>query len=419
MIFAAYQHWTGRCFFAGALRYLVHKKKTYYGWQWVVDDMCVVRYFTRIVQFLSCTSHKCNYQLLKMLSILDYYWLVFLLTGIVSWALTGFLRRYALAGNLIDMPNERSSHSVPTPRGGGVAIVLSFLAILLVLNAGGWLSNPHGLALWGAGGAVAVTGFLDDHRHIAARWRLTVHFAAAVWGLYWLGGLPPLVAFDTVLDLGWLGYVGAAVYIVWLLNLYNFMDGIDGLAGVEAITACCSAAVWTWLVVPGSNAWLLPVLLAAAVFGFLIWNFPPARIFMGDAGSGFLGIMLALLSLQSAGLASRLLWVWLILLGVFIVDASATLCRRVVRGEAFYEAHCNHAYQYASRYFGAHRPVTLAVCAINMLWLTPIAGLVALAALDGLLGLVAAYLPLLWLAYRYKAGDRQAQTRQPETDQLN
>lgn len=332
-----------------------------------------------------------------------------MLTGVVSWILTGLLYRYALAKNLIDMPNERSSHSVPTPRGGGVAIVASFLVGLLILNGLDWLYTPVCLALSGAGCAVAATGFLDDHGHIAARWRLLAHFGAAAWGLYWLGGFPPFAVFGYVLDFGALGYAVGTVYLVWLLNLYNFMDGIDGLAGMEAITACCGAALLSWLIVPDSTAWMLPALLATAVLGFIFWNFPPARIFMGDAGSGFLGIMLALLSLQTAWVEARLLWVWLILLGVFIVDATVTLCRRVVRGETFYEAHCNHAYQYTSRIMGAHRPVTLAICAINIFWLMPVASLVALEKLDGLVGLMLAYLPLLLLVYRYKAGDRQAQ----------
>lgn len=336
-------------------------------------------------------------------------WLL-LLTGVASWALTGFLYRYALAKNLIDIPNERSSHSIPTPRGGGVAIVLSFLLVLPVLNKFELLSTSICLALSGAGCAVAVAGFLDDHGHIAARWRLLVHFSAAAWGLYWLGGLPPLPVFGYWLDLGWIGYVGAAIYIVWLLNLYNFMDGIDGIAGVEAITACCGGTLMVWLVAPDSNVWLLPAFLAVAVLGFLFWNFPPARIFMGDAGSGFLGIMLALLSLQAAWIEARLLWAWLILLGVFIVDATVTLCRRVVRGEKFYEAHRSHAYQHASRVWGAHCPVTLAVCAINIFWLMPLASWVAMDKLDGTVGLVLAYLPLLLLAYRYNAGDRQAQS---------
>jgi len=337
------------------------------------------------------------------------FWWFLSLTSAVSWSLTGFLYRYALAKNLIDIPNERSSHSVPTPRGGGVAIVVSFLAVLAILNNFDWLSTPAFLALGGAGFAVAVTGFLDDHGHIAARWRLLVHFCASVWGLYWLGGFPPLAAFGYSLDLGWLGYLGAAVYIVWLLNLYNFMDGIDGLAGIEAITACCSGALMVWLVAPDSTAWMTPAFLATAVLGFLVWNLPPARIFMGDAGSGFLGIMLGLFSVQAAWIAPRLLWVWLILLAVFIVDATVTLFRRVWRGEKFYEAHRSHAYQYAARILGAHRPVTAAVCVINVFWLLPLASLVAADKLDGIAGLMAAYLPLLWLAYRYKAGDRQAQ----------
>jgi Fuc2NAc and GlcNAc transferase len=340
-------------------------------------------------------------------------WLL-LLTIAGSFALTGFLRRYALAKNLIDIPNERSSHSVPTPRGGGVAIVVSFLAVLPVLYRYDLLSALVCLALVGAGIAVAVTGFLDDHGHIAARWRLLVHFGAASWGLYWLGGLPQHMAFGQVFDSGWLGYVAAAVYIVWLLNLYNFMDGIDGLAGIEVITVCCSGGLMIYLVAPDSNAWMLSVLLAAAALGFLIWNFPPAKIFMGDAGSGFLGLMLALLSVQAAGLDARLFWVWLILLGVFIVDATLTLCRRVLRGEKFYEAHHSHSYQYASRILGAHRPVTLAIAAINVCWLLPVALLVTLEKLDGSLGLIIAYLPLFILAYRYKAGDRLTQIVRPE-----
>jgi Fuc2NAc and GlcNAc transferase len=337
------------------------------------------------------------------------FWWLLLLTSVASWLLTGLLRRYALVKNLIDIPNERSSHSMPTPRGGGVAIVTLFLFALPILNRLDLLSTQGCLALWGAGCAVAVTGFLDDHGHIAARWRLLVHFGAAVWGLYWLGGFPPLAVFGYSLDLGWLGYVCAAVYIVWLLNLYNFMDGIDGLAGSEAITVCCSSALMVWLVAPDSSAWTSPAVLATAVLGFLCWNFPPARIFMGDAGSGFLGLMLALLSIQAARIAPQLFWVWLILLGVFIVDATVTLCRRVFRGEKFYEAHRSHAYQYASRILGAHRPVTLVVCAINIFWLAPVASLVVFKQLDGIFGVVVAYLPLILLAYRYKAGDRQAQ----------
>ncbi len=335
------------------------------------------------------------------------FWWLLLLTSVGSWALTGLLRRYALAKNLIDVPNDRSSHSKPTPRGGGVAIVVSFLAVLPGLNYLDWVSTSVCIALGGAGFVVAVTGFLDDHGHIPARWRLLVHFGAATWGLYWLGGFPPLTGLGLLPE--WLGYLCAAIYFVWLLNLYNFMDGIDGLAGLEAITVCSSGALLSWLVAPDSNTWMLPALLATAVSGFFAWNFPPARIFMGDAGSGFLGLMLALLSVQATELHPQLFWVWLLLLGVFIVDATVTLCRRVLFGEKFYEAHRSHAYQYASRAIGSHRSVTVAIGAINIFWLLPIACLVALEKLNGGLGLTVAYLPLLCLAFYYKAGNRKAQ----------
>lgn len=335
-------------------------------------------------------------------------WLLLPLVAGLSLVLTGGLRRYALARSLMDIPNARSSHSTPTPRGGGVAIVLSFLLGLPLLAVAGLASWALTWALLGAGVGVAVLGFLDDHGHIAARWRLLGHFAAALWALYWLGGLPPLPMFGHLFDLGWLGQVLAAVYLVWVLNLYNFMDGIDGIASIEAICVCLGGALL--LVLPGldgaghaQGSWV-SLLLACAVAGFLFWNFPPARIFMGDAGSGFLGITLGILSLQAAWVAPQLLWSWVILLGVFIVDATFTLLRRLLRGDKIYEAHRSHAYQYAARRYGRHLPVTLAVGAINLCWLLPMALWVGLGGMDGMLGVLIAYAPLVVLAARFRAG---------------
>lgn len=322
---------------------------------------------------------------------------------ITAFVLTWLLRRYALASSLMDIPNERSSHSVPTPRGGGVAIVLSFLAVLPLMGMMQWLPWSFVIGIVGAGAVVAVLGFLDDHGHIAARWRLLGHFSSAAWALYWLGGLPPLVLFGFSFNLGVIGHLLAVVYIVWMLNLYNFMDGIDGIASIEAICVCVGGAL-LYMLLSAPTLALVPVLLAAAVAGFLCWNFPPARIFMGDAGSGFLGFILAVLSLQAAWFKTEFLWSWVILLGVFIVDATFTLMRRLLRGDKVYEAHRSHAYQYASRQFSAHRPVTLAVMLINLFWLLPIALAVGLGYLDGMLGVLIAYLPLVLLAVKFKAG---------------
>jgi Fuc2NAc and GlcNAc transferase len=332
---------------------------------------------------------------------------VLLLVAVLAVAAmgTGLARRYALARDVLDVPNERSSHVEPTPRGGGVAIVAGFLAGVAALLILGRVERDIAVALIGAGVLVAVTGFLDDHAHIPARYRLLAHFAAATWALAWLGGLPPVAMLGATLDAGWAGNALAAIAIVWLLNLYNFMDGIDGIAGVEAVTVCVGAAV---LYHSGDigGAWILPVLLAAAALGFLAWNLPPARIFMGDAGSGFLGVVLGILALQGARLAPALLWSWLILLGAFVVDATVTLLRRLHRREKVYEAHRSHAYQHAARRAGGHRPVIIFVGLINLLWLLPLALAASRGAIDGLPALVIAYAPLVALALRFGAGTR-------------
>lgn len=329
---------------------------------------------------------------------------------VAAYFMTAMLRKYALAKSLMDVPNSRSSHTIPTPRGGGVAIVVSFLFALFWLMLTDAIDSAWALGLMGAGAGVAILGFLDDHGHIAARWRLLGHFAAASWLLLWVGGLPSLQVLGTPIKLGWLGHALALLYLVWMLNLYNFMDGIDGIASVEAVCVCVGGALLYWLT-GYSNLIGVPLALAAAVTGFLIWNFPPARIFMGDAGSGFLGLILAGLSIQAAVVSPQLFWSWLILLGVFIVDATFTLARRLMRGDKVYEAHRSHAYQFATRHFGRHLPVTLAVLVMNLVWLLPISLVVGFGWLDGMLGVIIAYVPLLILAIRFRAGSLEIASR--------
>ena len=334
------------------------------------------------------------------------YWYIFPIVALVSLALTALLRQYALRRSIIDIPNARSSHTVPTPRGGGVAIVLTFAFALVWLAGAQLITVAESAALLGAGLLIAIIGFMDDHGHIAARWRLLGHFAAAIWMLSWMQGLPAISAFGVTFDLGWVGHVLAVFYLVWMLNLYNFMDGIDGLASLQAICACLALTLIYFLSGQPSMMWA-PLLLSASVAGFLYWNFPPARIFMGDAGSGFLGIILGGLSVQAAWAGSEFFFAWLIMLGVFIVDATFTLIRRLARGDKVYEAHRSLAYQFASRQYGRHLPVTLAVAVINVVWLLPLALAVALFGLDAGVGTVIAYLPLVFLAVKYSAGQRE------------
>lgn len=325
--------------------------------------------------------------------------------ALISFLLTGLTMRFAATLGLLDVPNERSSHLVPVPRGGGLAIVLAFATGVFVAASSG-LVDGHMLAAMAGGALVALTGLVDDCRGVPAAWRVALHAVAAAWVLYWLGGIPPdlLPALPLLLV-----QVLALLGIVWLINLYNFMDGIDGLAGIETMTVCIGAVVLYACCVPVSNTWILPALLMAAASGFLFWNFPAARIFLGDTGSGFLGFMVAVLCIEAANLEPALFWAWMILLGVFIADSGVTLLRRLLRRQRLSVAHRNHAYQFAARKAGRHAQVTLAAGAINLLWLMPIALLVGTGRTPVLPSLVIAYTPLLWLAFHFKAGAPELQ----------
>ncbi len=319
-------------------------------------------------------------------------------------ALTGVFVRYASERALLDIPNARSSHVVPTPRGGGMAIVVTTVAALVVAALAGALTSRDAAGLAGAGTLVALIGFADDHVRIPAGWRLLGHFVAAAWLVWWIGAIPPLRLAGWSANPGWGLVLVAVVYVVWMLNLTNFMDGIDGIAAVEAITVSLGGAVLYVSRAPATTQLLPLVVLASATLGFLVWNWPPARIFLGDSGSGFLGIMLAGFSLLAARVSEPLFWGWLILAGVFIVDATVTLIRRFIRRERVHEAHRSHAYQHAAVRLRSHKRVTLAVAAINIVWLLPIAWLTAAGPLPGLAGLSIAYAPLAIIALWLGAG---------------
>ena len=326
-----------------------------------------------------------------------------LLILVLSLVLTGCMRHYALVRNIMDIPNDRSSHIVPTPRGGGAAFIVALFMALPCIWGLGFVVLPIGMALVIGGFLVAALGFIDDHRYVPAYLRILGHLGACVFVLYWLGGMPSISVLGYVVPAGMLLNIMAVIYLVWQLNLYNFMDGIDGLAAIEAISVCLSGSFLYWL--SGDYGLMgLPLAIAASVAGFLWWNFPSARIFMGDVGSGFLGLALGVLTIQAAGVGQQFFWGWLILLGVFIVDATVTLLVRGLQGCKVYEAHCDHAYQHAAHRLGRHVWVTLSILMLNVFWLLPLAILVNRSILSGSTGLIIAYLPLVIIAIRFRAG---------------
>lgn len=289
-----------------------------------------------------------------------------------------------------------------------MAIVATFLLAVPLLAS--LIPLPYDISqssvalIWAAALGIALVGFIDDHISLKPRTRLIVQSIAAAFVVSAVNGLPELTFFGWQLDLAWCGYLLAWLGVIWFINLYNFMDGIDGLAASEAVVVCLFMALLHYLVGGTWSSASLILLLGISAAGFLCWNFPPARIFMGDGGSGFLGLMLASMMLLDAASAPQFLWAWLVMLGVFVVDATWTLLNRYRLKCRLSEAHRTHAFQYAARRWQSHRNVTLAVLLINSLWLAPLAVMIVLGLLDGVLGLCIAYLPLAFLAYHLNAG---------------
>ena len=268
--------------------------------------------------------------------------------------LTSFLRRRAI----LDHPNARSSHDTPTPRGGGLAVV-PIVLIAWIVAAGADL--PAGLIVILAGAwALAVLSWIDDLRSLPAALRLAVQAAIVAVAVNWLRAQGPV--FQGLLP-GWLDSLAAAILWLWFLNLFNFMDGIDGISGVETICIGGGLAILAIVAADKAPPALFGATLAAAAAGFLVWNWHPARIFLGDVGSVPIGFLLGFLLLA---LAARGLWApALILPAYYLADATITISRRALRGERVWQAHAEHFYQRAVQSGRSHAQVSLAILGAN------------------------------------------------------
>lgn len=282
----------------------------------------------------------------------------------LSFALTGASLRAARARSILDYPTDRSSHTRPTPRGGGLAICAVVLTFATWMTLSSGIEARVGYGIGGGSLVVAAIGWLDDLRTISARSRLLVHLSAAAWAVAWLGGMETLQLGDRVVQLGTAGALLGIIGVTWATNLFNFMDGVDGIAAVEAISVAGFGGLL--LIAGGANALgLLSLIVAAACVGFLFFNWAPASIFMGDVGSGFLGFTLACLAIASEAVGAVPILAWAILAAAFITDASITFVRRLRRG-SWRTAHRSHAYQRLVQAGWSHSGVTSAVAALNV-----------------------------------------------------
>ena len=333
------------------------------------------------------------------------YWIFgFIALVVFSCACTGLLVRLAQRIALLDIPVARSSHDRPVPVGGGGAIAATYLVGLLVclLFSDSVISSMH-LAYF-VPLVIALLGALDDRWHLDWRARIPVQLVCSVAVVVLLNPLEP-VSLGLFTAQGWVLDLLAILALVWITNLYNFMDGIDGIAGVELLFVNLVSFIF---VINAGFGWLSVSVLAllAGAIGFLPWNWSPARVFMGDTGSGFCGFVLGVLALLTMKAGMMNLWAWLLLMGVFVVDATYTLLWRFISGQRWYDGHASHAYQLAARHYKSHSKVTIVVMMINAVWLAPLAWLANLWGAAGPMLVITGYLPLLLIARKFGAGGR-------------
>ena len=338
------------------------------------------------------------------------------IVSLSSFALVAVLSagviRYGPRFGLLDTPVARSAHVAPKPLGGGAALAAPYFLCVIWFVASAAISESA-LAYLGCL-FIVVLGFSDDRWQLSSKVRLPVQFIVSLAAVRAIGVDSVDFGFFSLSEPLTLSLL-AVLSLVWLCNLTNFMDGIDGIAASQLLVTSLSCVV----LLVGLDAaagesgehdvvLTLSVVLAASAAGFLLWNWSPASLFMGDAGSGFIGFALGLLALESLVTQRMSVWSWVLLLGVFIADTAVTLLVRIIRGERWYEGHSQHAYQILSRRLNSHPRVVGGVILINICWLLPLAWVAGILPHYGVLFATIGLAPLLLGCYRLGAGRADA-----------
>ena len=323
-----------------------------------------------------------------------------LIAFVLSFLGVYFLKKSALRLKIVAIPNERSLHNKVTPRGGGIIIAIVFLAFLLVFYITRQIMVAEFLVLFGGGLIMAVTGFLDDILELKASIRFIIQFFAVGWGLYWIGGIPSTVFFERLPVLYAIANAVAVVALVWFINSFNFIDGIDGLATSGATFFSLSIGgyfLWQGIEPYGS----LLIVLAASSLAFLCFNWPPAKIFLGDAGSNFFGYLFGAMVLITVKNGNLSIWTWLIILAYLITDTTTTTFLRLCLVKGWYHTHRSHAYQNLARVLDNHKFVTCLITGINVFYLLPLAYLSIQYQQYAWLAFAASVIPILVFVLKY------------------
>ena len=323
-----------------------------------------------------------------------------LIAFVLSFLGVYFLKKSALRLKIVAIPNERSLHNKVTPRGGGIIIAIVFLAFLLVFYITRQIMVAEFLVLFGGGLIMAVTGFLDDILELKASIRFIIQFFAVGWGLYWIGGIPSTVFFERLPVLYAIANAVAVVALVWFINSFNFIDGIDGLATSGATFFSLSIGgyfLWQGIEPYGS----LLIVLAACSLAFLCFNWPPAKMFLGDAGSNFFGYLFGAMVLITVKNGNLSIWTWLIILAYLITDTTTTTFLRLCLVKGWYHTHRSHAYQNLARVLDNHKFVTCLITGINVFYLLPLAYLSIQYQHYAWLAFAASVIPILGFVLKY------------------
>jgi len=283
--------------------------------------------------------------------------MIYIILILISFSLTYFIKNYMIKKSFVASVNERSSHTVPTPHGGGIALAITWFIGLGYLYFIGEISpNLFYALIFGA--VISIVSFFDDIYELSPKLRLMIQAIVAIGGLYFLGGFDTLTfgIFDIQNPI--FTNIFAFFMIIWFINLYNFLDGINGYAGSQAVFLALAG-----FVLFGGNHFLV---LAVAVLGFLYWNWNRAKIFMGDVGSTLLGYNIAIFTIYYANQEATNFWIWIILFGVYWFDATLTLVRRKLNKEKLSQAHKKHAYQRLTQAGWSHYKVTNYSIGLNL-----------------------------------------------------
>ena len=335
--------------------------------------------------------------------------LIILTSTILSSIGISIILKIANSKKIGDFPNERSLHSHFTPNLGGVPIVLIFLLYIIIFYYFDLGNSVLVLTILVSTLVIFFVGLFDDINDLKPIIRVTFHFFIAIFLIFLIEPIHYVEIFNFEIKLYILGTIFTILLIIWFINLFNFMDGINGLATFQTITFCSSILFFLLFERYLSNDSVailiyLLILKISLLISFLPWNFPRARIFMGDSCSGVLGLFTSIILIYMCHLSPKYFWVCLILLALFLVDSTLTLLIRLITKQNIFSPHKTHAYQKAAIKYNSHTYVTIVQFLINVFWLFPISFLVILDILSGFYALLIAYIPIVLLLFKMNAG---------------